>query len=99
MVAAQVTGAGVDGIRLESAAGLPPGARRAGVVAHRYEDKLTGLRARQHTGWLHDGLYAPHTSTGFMAPKNKTLLLIATGLLAKQGLRKARTEGKAPAAA
>ena len=54
-------------------------------------------RARQHTGWLEDGLYAPHTETGFAAPKNKTLLLLANGLLAKRGLRKARKEGKVPA--
>ena len=78
-------------------AGCPPGGRRAGVLAHSYEANLTGLRARQHTGWLDDGLYAPHTETGFAAPKNKTLLLLANGLLAKQGLRKARKEGRVPA--
>lgn len=35
-------------------------------------------------------LYAPHTGFGFRAPANKTLLLLANGLLAKRGLRKAR---------
>jgi hypothetical protein len=54
-----------------------------------------GLRARQHTGWLEDGVYAPHTASSFRAPSNKTLLLLANGLLAKQGLRKARREGRA----
>ena len=39
--------------------------------------------------------YAPHTETGFRAPANKTLLLLANGLLAKQGLRKARRARRA----
>ena len=98
VVAARIAGASPDGIRIESEAGLPPGGRRAGVLAHSYEDKLTGMRAQQHTGWLEDGLYAPHTSATFAAPKNKTLMLLANGLAAKYGLRKAREEGRAPAA-
>ena len=90
VVAARVQGAGGEGIRLGSEAGLPAGGRRAGVLGHSYEAKLVGLRARQHTGWLEDGLYAPHTVSAFRAPSNKTLLLLANGLLAKRGLRKAR---------
>ena len=90
VVAARVQGTGGEGIRLGSEAGLPAGGRRAGVLGHSYEAKLVGLRARQHTGWLEDGLYAPHTVSGFRAPSNKTLLLLANGLLAKRGLRKAR---------
>ena len=89
-----VEGAGPDGIRLSSARRLPPGGRRAGVVAHSYRPQLIGLAARQHTGWLTvDGqgaLYAPHTESGFRAPANKTALLLANGLLAKRGLRRAR---------
>ena len=68
--------------------------RRAGMLAHSYRPKLIGLAARQHTGWLTvDGegaRYAPHTESGFRAPANKTALLLANGLLAKRGLRKAR---------
>ena len=90
VVAARVQGTGGEGIRLGSEAGLPAGGRRAGVLGHSYEAKLVGLRARQHTGWLEDGVYAPHTVSGFRAPSNKTLLLLANGLLAKRGLRKAR---------
>jgi hypothetical protein len=90
VVAARVQGAGGEGMRLWSGAGLPSGGRRAGVLGHSYEAKLVGLRARQHTGWLEDGLYAPHTVSSFRAPSNKTLLLLANGLLAKRGLRKAR---------
>lgn len=87
--------AAAEGIRVGSAATLPRGGRRAGVLGHSYNAKLLGLQARQHTGWLQDGLYAPHTATAFRAPGNKTLLLLANGLLAKQGLRKARREGPA----
>lgn len=90
VVAARVQGASGEGIRLGSEAGLPAGGRRAGVLGHSYEAKLVGLQARQHTGWLEDGLYAPHTVSAFRAPSNKTLLLLANGLLAKRGLRKAR---------
>jgi hypothetical protein len=91
-------GAGEEGIRIGAAEGLlPAGARRAGLLAHSYRAKLVGLAARQHTGWFEvahpdgrQGLYAPHTEQGFRAPANKTLLLLANGLLAKRGLRRAR---------
>jgi Pyridoxamine 5'-phosphate oxidase len=84
------------GIALQAPRPLPPGGRRAGLLAHRYNAHLIGLEARGHTGWLtvseerERGLYAPHTGFGFRAPANKTLLLLANGLLAKRGLRKAR---------
>jgi hypothetical protein len=97
-VPVQVAGAGEGGLVLEAPSGLvPPGGRRAGLLAHRYGAKLVGLTARQFTGWLTaDGgrvVYAPHTTQGFQAPNNKTLLLLANGLLAKRGLRKARQDG------
>jgi hypothetical protein len=74
---------------------LPPGGRRAGVLAHRYEAKLIGLESRQYTGWLAGARYAPHTEGGFRAPANKTLLLLANGLMARRGLRRARALGRA----
>ena len=84
-------------IRLDAAAGLiPPGGRRAGLLAHEYRAKLSGLAARQHTGWLEapaDGgpaLYAPHTATAFRAPADKTLLLLGNGYLARRGLKQAQ---------
>jgi hypothetical protein len=86
------------GIALESVQPLPPGGRRAGLLAHRYNARLIGLETRGHTGWLavgedrEHGLYAPHTGFGFRAPGNKTLLLLANGFLAKRGLRKAKRE-------
>jgi hypothetical protein len=81
------------GIELRSPAGLmPAGARRAGLLGHDYRPKLVGLTARQYTGWLeaagNEGLYAPHSETGFVAPPNKTLLLILNGLQAKRGVRR-----------
>ena len=79
---------------------IPPGARRAGLLGHDYRPKLIGLTARQHTGWLEAGdghaLYAPHSETGFVAPPNKTLLLLFNGLQAKRGVRQARRAGKLP---
>ena len=94
VVPIEVREAGPDGIRLSSARPLPAGGRRAGLLAHAYRPQLIGLAERQHTGWLtvgEDGaVYAPHTESGFRAPANKTALLLANGLLAKRGLRKAR---------
>jgi hypothetical protein len=94
VVPVEVESAAPEGIRLSSARRLPAGGRRAGVLGHSYRAKLIGLAARQHTGWLTVGeegaLYAPHTESGFRAPANKTALLLANGLLAKRGLRRAR---------
>jgi hypothetical protein len=73
---------------------LPAGARRAGLLAHRYEAQLVGLEVRQYTGWLRDGIYAPHTERGFRAPANKTVLLLANGLMARRGLKRARALGR-----
>jgi hypothetical protein len=88
------------GVGSASAAGislsgpLPPGERRAGLLAHRYERQLIGLETRQHTGWLQDGVYAPHTETGFRAPANKTVLLLANGFMARRGLKQAQALGR-----
>jgi hypothetical protein len=96
-----VTGADSGGVSIASATGLPPGGRRAGVVAHRYNAKLIGLETRQHTGWLEvaDGSarYAPHTESGFKAPANKTVLLLGNGFLARRNLAKARKAGRVAA--
>ncbi len=80
------------GIALAGA--LPTNGRRAGLLGHRYEPKLIGLESRQHTGWLAEGMYAPHTESGFRAPSNKTLLLLANGYMARQGLKQARLLGR-----
>jgi hypothetical protein len=97
-----LAGANGSGLELTAEPGvLPPGARRAGLLGHDYRPKLIGLTARQQTGWLAAGdrsaVYAPHSATGFVAPPNKTLLLLFNGLQAKRGVRKARKLGKLPA--
>jgi hypothetical protein len=101
IVPIEIAGFGPAGIQLSAGRALPPGGRRAGVLAHSYRPKLIGLAARQHTGWLtvdeHGALYAPHTESGFKAPPNKTLLLFLNGLLAKQSLRRARRAAAARA--
>lgn len=94
-VIAPVTVEGADANGLRVAGPLPRGGRRAGLLAHRYESKLIGLETRQHTGWLEDGTYAPHTEGGFRAPSNKTLLLLANGFMARRGLKQARALGRA----
>src|SRR3954467_16654 len=95
VVPVRVASADAGAVHLDAAPDLlPDGGRRAGLLAHDYEPKLIGLAARQHTGWLEveDGraLYAPHTSSAFRAPANKTLLLLGNGYLARRGLKKAR---------
>lgn len=92
VVPVTVGAAGPSGIEL--AGPLVSGGRRAGLLGHRYEQKLIGLQTCQYTGWLQDGVYAPHTENGFRAPANKTLLLLGNGLMARQGLRRARALGR-----
>jgi hypothetical protein len=87
----RVAGAGPGGLRLTSAAPLPPGGRRAGLLGHSYRPQLVGLEARQYTGWLEvsedgDARYAPHTEHGYRAPANRSLLLLLNGALAKRGV-------------
>jgi hypothetical protein len=89
------------GLRLVAPPGLlPPGGRRAGLVAHAYRPRLVGLATRILTGWLEVGddgsaVYAPHTSKGFRAPPDKNLLLVSNGLMAKVGHWQSRRSGAA----
>ena len=78
---------------------LPPGERRIGVLAHDYQPELIGLRSAHALGWLEttergEGRFYPHTMGGFVAPPNKTLLLLANGFLARRGLRQAAKAGR-----
>ena len=52
IVPVEVAGASATGIALRAARRLPPGGRRAGLLAHSYRSKLVGLAARGHTGWM-----------------------------------------------
>jgi hypothetical protein len=90
---------GPEGFRIGVADGLlPPGGRRAGLLAHGYRAQLIGLGTRTMTGWLEvDGegkaTYAPHTCKGWSAPPVKGILLVMNGLLAKVGYRRAVRNG------
>jgi hypothetical protein len=100
IVPVHVAGYDAQGMRLVVPAGLlPPGGRRAGLLAHSYRAHLVGLTSRVFTGWLevsdNGAVYAPHTSKGFVAPPMKRMLLVSNGLLAKYGLWQARRQGLA----
>jgi hypothetical protein len=51
-VLAGASDAGAVRFRTAAEGLIPPGGRRAGLLAHEYRAKLVGLAARQHTGWL-----------------------------------------------
>jgi hypothetical protein len=100
IVPIELAGHDDGGLRLVASEILPPGGRRAGVLAHQYRPQLVGLSTQVLTGWLEvdgDGQarYSPHTTKGFTAPPVKRLLLVTNGLLAKRGVRLARMEGTA----
>ncbi|MFJ9662559.1 hypothetical protein ACIRPR_31925 [Streptomyces griseoflavus] len=93
-----VTGHDEAGLRLSAPPELlPPGGRRAGFLAHAFRPQCVGVSMRTATGWLTvdngEMLYAPHTSVGMTAPPSRTVMTVANGLLAKQGLRRARRNG------
>ncbi|MEY9815014.1 hypothetical protein [Streptomyces albogriseolus] len=93
-----VTGHDETGLRLSAPPELlPPGGRRAGFLAHAFRPQCVGVSMRTATGWLTvdsgEALYAPHTSVGMAAPPSRTVMTVANGLLAKQGLRRARRNG------
>jgi len=94
-MAAPVEVGAADSAGIALAGPLPAGGRRAGLLAHSYRPQLIGLKTRQHTGWLQDGVYAPHTAGGFAVPANKTVLLLGNGLMARRGLAQARKLGRA----
>lgn len=99
IVPVRIDGNDATGFRLSAAPGLiPPGGRRAGLLAHEYHPQLVGIGTRAMTGWLEVGVegtvtYAPHTAKGWSAPPMKNVLLVMNGLLAKFGYRRAVRKG------
>ena len=86
-----------DRIDLVAKGGLVPGgARRAALLAHDYRAQLVGLSEHHALGWMTADsdrgpvAFRPHSRGGFVAPPNKTLLLLANGFLARRGLKRAR---------
>lgn len=100
VAAVDVGETGDAGIRLTTGADLPPGGRRAGLVAHRFTRGAIGQRQRVHTGWLEvDGngaVYAPHTGSGYWMPPSTFVYKIAVGFETRRRLRKARRVGAFP---
>jgi len=101
MVPVTIEGHDAAGLRIVAAPGLvPPGGRRAGMLAHSFHPQVAGLATRTFTGWLEvadDGtaVYAPHVSKGYAAPPMKTMVLLFNGLYAKWGYRQAVRHGSA----
>ena len=68
-----------------SAGLLPPGGRRAGMLAHSYRPQLVGLSTRIFTGWLevadkrHGGLRAAHVQGLVAPPSQETAAAALTG--------------------
>jgi hypothetical protein len=78
------------GFAVDAPAGLPPGGRRAGLLAHRFERYAIGQEQRIHTGWLDGATYAPHTETGYKLPASKLLFRAGSGLVTRRGVREAQ---------
>lgn len=75
-------------------AGLPAGARRAGLLGHWFESRLKGQGQAAMTEWLEvddgRGTYAPHTYTCYALPRlNDAAFSVAVGLASKARSRKA----------
>ena len=68
---------------------VPAGARRAGLCAHDFARYTYGQEQRRHTGWLEDGVYAPHTATGYRLPESRIVFHVAGGALTRWGIRSA----------
>ncbi|HEX2084960.1 MAG TPA: hypothetical protein VHF89_04705 [Solirubrobacteraceae bacterium] len=82
----EVTGRGVV---VDSPVPLPPGGRRAGLTAHAFTRYGYGQVLRKHTGWLEDGVYAPHTERGYRLPSSRLLFTLASGAATRWGIRSA----------
>ncbi|HEY3829795.1 MAG TPA: hypothetical protein VGL57_11415 [Solirubrobacteraceae bacterium] len=106
IIPVQITGADERGILLSSPAGLvPPGGRRAGLLAHEFSRHVVGQHQRKHTGWLEvhpaerdkdatrELVYAPHTQSGYRLPASRLLFKLAGGFVSHRGLCAARRAG------
>jgi hypothetical protein len=93
VVPAEVAGAAPDGIALHVPDGLvPPGGRRAGMLAHWFARYTAGQDQRRHSGWLRaDGprraVYAPHTEHGYRMPASMLAYRLAAGAATRWGTR------------
>ena len=95
VVAAVVPGA-ASGRGVALSGPLPPGGRRAGLCAHDFARYTYGQEQRRHTGWLEDGVYAPHTETGYRLPESRLLFHLAGGVVTRWGMRSAPAHLRTP---
>ncbi|MFE6914008.1 hypothetical protein [Streptomyces rubiginosohelvolus] len=99
VVPVEIVGRDHTGFRLLAPPGLlPPGGRRAGLLAHSFRPQNVGLAMMTFTGWLTarsetEACYAPHTSTALAAPANRTVQALGNGILAKHGVWRAGRDG------
>ncbi len=103
VVPVRVAGAEERGIRIEAASALlPPGGRRAGLLAHWFSRHVVGQNQRRHTGWLvaepggRSALYAPHTAAAYRFPASRLAFFLAAGFGTRRGMRQARRAGFVP---
>jgi hypothetical protein len=88
-----------DGLHLVAAEGLlSQGARRAGLLAHRFAPRCAPLGVLSCTGWLEvsgdTARYAPHTVKAISTPPSKLLQTVGNGALTKYGYHRARRNGQ-----
>lgn len=88
---------GECGVVLEPPAGtVPPGGRRAGLLAHSFARYTWGQNQRKHTGWLEAGdevVYSPHTQAGYRLPESRLLYRLGAGFVTRRGMRAGRRAG------
>jgi hypothetical protein len=78
---------------------LPDGGRRAGFLAHWFEERLLGQGSVLCTGWLDAeggrGTYHPHTVAGYAMPNmGEVNFGLGAGIAAKAGHRKMVKDGR-----
>lgn len=78
-----------------SVSGSLPAHRRAGLLAHWFEDRMIPQGSVVLTGWLADDrAYSPHTLAGYEMPVDSELAYeLVSALTAKFGHRRATKEG------
>jgi hypothetical protein len=101
----KVVGSEDRGILLTAATELvPPGGRRAALLAHEFSRHVVGQHQRKHTGWLEarpapgegigrEIIYAPHTQHGYRLPPSRLLFNLAAGFISRRGIRAAVLSG------
>jgi hypothetical protein len=76
---------------------VPPGGRRAGLLAHSFARYTVGQNQRKYTGWLEADaervVYAPHTESGYRLPASRFLYRAGAAFVTTRGLRAARRAG------